>query len=76
MEPASGLDDHAKRKVVIVGGLDGSPESAAAVMRVLRWWFTDRDAAVLRNDWQIAAVPCARPGLCDEDPSPARSSRR
>jgi rhamnogalacturonyl hydrolase YesR len=70
IEP-TGLDDHAKRKVVIVGGLDGSPESAAAVMRVLRWWFTDREAAVLRNDWLIAAVPCARPGLCNQAESGA-----
>jgi unsaturated rhamnogalacturonyl hydrolase len=60
-----------KRKVVIVGGLDGSPESTAAVMRVLHWWFTHRDAAVLRNDWELAAVPCARPGHCDADTTEA-----
>jgi rhamnogalacturonyl hydrolase YesR len=70
MEP-TGANDHAKRKVVIVGGLDGNPESAEAVMRVLRWWFADREAAVLRNDWQIAAVPCARPGFCDQAGSQA-----
>jgi unsaturated rhamnogalacturonyl hydrolase len=68
LEPAGG-PDASKRKVVIVGGLDGSPESTAAVMRVLHWWFTHRDAAVLRNDWQLAAVPCARPGHCDADPT-------
>jgi rhamnogalacturonyl hydrolase YesR len=58
-------DPHPSRpRLVLIGGLDGSPESTAAVMRVLRWWFTDRDAAVLQNQWQIAAVPCARADVC------------
>lgn len=58
-------DPHPSRpRLVLIGGLDGSPDSTAAVMRVLRWWFTDREAAVLQNQWQIAAVPCARPDSC------------
>lgn len=53
-----------RRRLVLVGGLDGRPDSTAAVMRILQWWSTDREAAVLRNHWQLAAIPCARPDLC------------
>jgi unsaturated rhamnogalacturonyl hydrolase len=64
IEPAGGGD--AKRPtLVLIGGLDGDPAGTATVMRVLRWWFTDRAAASLRAEWQIAALPCARPDLCD-----------
>ena len=56
--------DPSRQRLVLVGGLDGNPQSTAAVMRVLQWWFTDREAAVLRNGWEIAAVPCARPDSC------------
>lgn len=60
-----------RQRLVLIGGLDGSPESTEAVMRVLQWWFTAREAAVLQNHWQIAAVPCARPDLCAADAAAA-----
>ena len=66
IEPV-GRTEAPRQRLVLVGGLDGSPESTAAVMRILEWWFTDREAAVLQNDWQIAAVPCARPDRCSGD---------
>ena len=64
VEPA-GVPETSRPRMVLLGGLDGSPESTAAVLRVLQWWFTDREAATLRNDWQLAAIPCARPEFCD-----------
>jgi unsaturated rhamnogalacturonyl hydrolase len=70
IEPV-GRPNPSQQRLVLVGGLDGSSESTAAVMRILQWWFTDREAAVLQNHWQIAAVPCARPDLCAGDaPAP------
>ena len=63
-----GAADPKRPKLVLVGGLDGDPASTAIVMRVLNWWFTDRAAAALGADWQIAALPCARPDSCGEAP--------
>jgi unsaturated rhamnogalacturonyl hydrolase len=71
IEPA-GAADPAKPKVVILGGLDGTAESTASVMRVLEWWFTSPDAAVLRGQWQVAAVPCAQPDFCGDSPPAGR----
>jgi len=34
--------DPSRQRLVLVGGLDGNPQSTAAVMRVLQWWFTER----------------------------------
>ncbi len=65
-EPAG--DEGKRPKLVLIGGLDGDPASAAIVMRVLQWWFADRAAAALRAEWQIAALPCARPDSCGEAP--------
>ena len=67
IEPV-GAGDPKRPKLVLIGGLDGDPASAAIVMRVLTWWFTDRAAATLRAEWQIAALPCARPDSCGEAP--------
>ena len=61
-------DDAKRPKLVLIGGLDGDPASTAIVMRVLQWWFTDRAAATLRAEWQIAALPCARPDSCGDAP--------
>lgn len=56
--------DSRRRTLVIVGGLDGRPESTAAVTSFLKWWFTDAAARQARDRWQVAAVPCARPDAC------------
>lgn len=66
VEPV-GAPGPSRRRLVLLGGLDGSRESTAAVLRVLQWWFTDREAAILQNDWQLAAIPCARPDVCGDD---------
>jgi rhamnogalacturonyl hydrolase YesR len=71
VEP-SGSADGVRPGVVIIGGLDGSGESAAAVMGVLEWWFTSPDAALLRGQWRLAALPCARPPSCEASNSNVR----
>ena len=51
------------RRLVIVGGLDGTAESARAVLEALRWFKTEAPAEVQRA-WSITAVPCAYPEPC------------
>ena len=67
LEPLGG-GDQKRPTLVLIGGLDGDPASTAIVMRVLGWWFADRAAAPLRAEWQMAALPCARPDSCGEAP--------
>ena len=51
------------RRLVIVGGLDGTTESARAVLEALRWFKTEAPAEVQRA-WSLTAVPCAYPEQC------------
>ena len=51
------------RRLVIVGGLDGTAESTGAVLEALRWFKTEAPAEVQRS-WSITAVPCAYPEQC------------
>ena len=51
------------RRLVIVGGLDGTPESAEAVLAAVRWFKADRPGE-LRGAWTVSALPCGRPPLC------------
>lgn len=73
LEPVGALDT-SRPKLVLVGGLDGSPDSAAEVLRTLQWWFTDAGAEALRARWLIAALPCAQPEKCGEAPISAPAS--
>jgi rhamnogalacturonyl hydrolase YesR len=52
---------------VIVGGLDGTPQSSQAVLEAIRWFKEDAPAA-LRRTWTVSAIPCARPPLCGTAP--------
>jgi len=54
-----------QRRVVIVGGLDGTAASTAAVLDVLRWSTGTTPASSNRRRWQVAGVPCVLPGRCD-----------
>ncbi len=55
-----------QRRVVIVGGLDGSSVAAKAVLEVLRWsGQTGAAVSSNRRRWQVAGVPCVLPGRCD-----------
>ena len=51
------------KRLVIVGGLDGTGEGARAVLAALRWFKTDAPAA-LQSEWTITAMPCAYPEQC------------
>jgi unsaturated rhamnogalacturonyl hydrolase len=64
LEPRSPMAP-TERRLLLVGGLDGSPESTAAVLDVLRWRAANRMPATARRRWQIAAVPCVLPDHCD-----------
>ncbi len=52
-------------RVVIVGGLDGSPAGPRVVLDLLAWRLTDQSLVRNRRRWQVAAVPCALPDCCD-----------
>lgn len=55
-----------QRRVMIVGGLDGSSEAARAVLEVLRWsGQTGAAVSSNRRRWQVAGVPCVLAGRCD-----------
>ena len=62
----SSLVDSPKRRLVIVGGLDGASESARSVIAAIRWFKTVAPPS-LRRDWVIAALPCAFPSHCFAD---------
>ncbi len=61
--------DPAKR-LVIVGGLDGTSESARAVVEALRWFKSDAPAE-LQRAWRVSALPCANPQRCGAESSAA-----
>lgn len=54
------LDDP-RMRVLLVGSLDGSQEARAAVLRATRWFYTSDDAADLRKQLTLAAIPCVNP---------------
>lgn len=66
-------------RIVIVGGLDGSRDSARAVLDIVSWRLADAGIVRNRRRWQIAAVPCALPERCDggaPPPSPPSAAPR
>ncbi len=52
-------------RIVLVGGLDGSPAGSTVVLDLLAWRLADRSLVRNRRRWQVAAVPCALPDRCD-----------
>ena len=62
-DPASRLGGDPARRLVIVGGLDGTSESAQAVLEAIRWFKSDATDA-LQRAWTISALPCADPQRC------------
>ncbi len=50
-----------RRRLVLVGGLDGNPESARVVLDAVRWFKTDATADD-RERWSVSALPLANPG--------------
>jgi unsaturated rhamnogalacturonyl hydrolase len=62
--PFDPADDRAaprlKKRLVIIGGLDGDDATARSVIDAVRWIKTGAPAAV-RRSWIVSAMPCARP---------------
>lgn len=58
-------------RVVIVGGLDGSADSARAVLDVVSWRLAADPPVRQRRNFQLAAVPCVFADRCDTDMPPA-----
>lgn len=50
-----------KRRILLVGGLDGSPASVETVAESLRWFWTSPRAAEHRDKYIVSAVPVANP---------------
>lgn len=67
LEPGAAVDP-SKPKLVLVAGLDERASGTAVALELLRWWFTAPAAAPLRQRWQVAALPCARPDACGDAP--------
>jgi unsaturated rhamnogalacturonyl hydrolase len=49
-----------KRRLVIVGGLDGNDRGVDATLEAVRWFKTEAPAA-LRQGWSVTALPCGNP---------------
>jgi rhamnogalacturonyl hydrolase YesR len=56
------LNYHTPRcRILLIGGLDGSPASVEAVIDSLRWFHSAAVANALRDTFCLSAVPCANP---------------
>lgn len=61
--------ESARRRLVIIGGLDGDDRGVEATLEALRWFKTEAPAA-LRQSWSVTAIPCGNPeGLRDLKPT-------
>ncbi|MEX2027304.1 MAG: hypothetical protein WEH44_08380, partial [Pirellulaceae bacterium] len=67
------LDDP-RLRILIVGSLDGSAEAKAAVLAATRWFYTAEEAADLRKQLSLAAIPCVNPDGVDAKVGPANGS--
>ena len=54
-----------QRRLVLVGGLDGTAESTRAVLDALTAMTGGATPSSNRRRWQVAAVPCVLPDRCD-----------
>lgn len=52
--------DGPKRRLVILGGLDGDDRGVQAALGAVRWFKTEAPAA-LRQGWSVVALPCGNP---------------
>jgi len=60
LENADAFDPAAtRRRLVLVGGLDGDTRSADAVIGAVRW-FKSRARSAIRREWTISALPSAQ----------------
>ena len=47
-----------KRRVLLVGGLDGTLESVEHIKKIVRWFYTSDETGELRSEVAISAIPC------------------
>ncbi len=52
--------DGPRRRLVMLGGLDGNDRSVDATLGALHWWKTQAPAA-LKAGWTVIVVPCGNP---------------
>jgi unsaturated rhamnogalacturonyl hydrolase len=52
--------DSPKRRIALLGGLDGNDRGVDAVLGAVRWFKTQAPAA-MRQGWTVVAVPCGNP---------------
>ncbi len=73
--PAEGnrLDDP-RLRILVIGSLDGSAEAKASVLAAASWFYTADDAAELRKQFTLAAIPCGNPDGLAAEVGPANGS--
>jgi unsaturated rhamnogalacturonyl hydrolase len=59
LESREGLDSP-KRRLVLIGGLDGNDRGVDAALGAVEWFKKEAPAAV-RQAWTVAAMPCGNP---------------
>jgi len=59
--PTPFSEDAERRRLVLVGGLDGSVDGARAVVEAVRWFKTEAPEAA-RDRWSVSAMPLVDPG--------------
>ncbi len=67
------LDDP-RLRVLLIGSLDGTAEAKAAVLSATRWFYTADEAADVREQITLAAIPCVNPDGLAEKTGPGNGS--
>lgn len=53
------LDYHtSKRRILLIGGMDGQTNSVQAVKEASRWFWTSSEAKAWRENYAISCIPC------------------
>ena len=63
-----------KTRVLLIGGLDGSDSSVRATVAALKWFDAAEQAARLREDFAVSAVPVANPDAWARGAGPGNAS--
>ncbi len=63
-----------KTRILLIGGLDGSDSSVRTTVAALKWFDTAEQAARLREDFAVSAVPVANPDAWANGTGPGNAS--